>query len=123
LLACVATFALAACGDDTFTAADLVAELNEHGAALELGEALPTSREGIEIYSLEFAQHELGEHGGHGSLTITPDDESGLAEYERCRAGGLVCFRAANAVLLFEDEVEPADRARLEAALGALESG
>jgi hypothetical protein len=83
-----------ACGDDqTYTARRLVSELNDHGAALELGEELLSSRDGIEPHALRSAE------GASGSVTITPDRDAGRAEYERCRsAGPLVCFHAENAV-------------------------
>jgi hypothetical protein len=115
-LACAATLSLAGCdGDDRPTAEDLVAELNQHGAALELGAPLRSEREGYEIRALG-----IGDVSG-GSITITPDADAGQAEYERCRSAGLlVCFRTGSAVLIFEDELTPGDRARLESALEAL---
>jgi hypothetical protein len=119
-----------ACGDQNYTADGLVSELNDHGAELELGESLTSSREGIDVYALRFATDSSAalnggeEEGGSGSLTITPDADAGVAEYQRCEsAGALVCFRADNAVLIFEDELGPGDRERLESALEALASG
>jgi hypothetical protein len=123
------TLGIAACGDDTtYTADELVSGLNDHGAELELGETLPSNREGIDLRGLRFAADPSaalkagGEaEGGSGSLTITPDADAGLAEYQRCEsAGALVCFRADNAVLIFEDELGAADRARLASALQAI---
>jgi hypothetical protein len=122
---------LAACGEQGFTADELVGELNDHGAGLELGEALPSTRDGIELHALRFATDPAaalnaeGEaEGGSGSITITSDADAGLAEYQRCEgAGALVCFRAANAVLIFEDEVPADDRARLATALRAVADG
>jgi hypothetical protein len=120
---------MVACGDDqTYTADGLVSELNDHGAGLEMGEALPSNREGIDLRGLRFATDPSAalkaggaEEGGSGSLTITPDADAGLAEYQRCEsAGALVCFRADNAVLIFEDELAAADRARLASALQAI---
>jgi hypothetical protein len=119
---------LASCGDQAYEAQDLVSQLNDQGAGLELGEPLISSRDGIDPYALRLAADPSAplpadgeEHGGSGSLTITPDDDAGLAEFRRCEsAGALICFRADNAVLIFEDELAPADRQRLASALQAI---
>jgi hypothetical protein len=59
-----------------------------------------------------------------GSLTITEGDDEAVAEYERCEsAASLVCFRAANAVLILEDTVPNQDLARIEAAISAMADG
>ena len=124
LIACLAT--VAGCGSTTFTAEELVAELNAHGAEVALGE--PLAAEGaVEIHSLELGDPaEDGDdhaHAGGGSLMIAEDDESALAEYQRCEsAASLLCFRAANAVLLLEDSVQRDDLARLESAVRSLAS-
>jgi hypothetical protein len=132
LLVALAALALAGCGDGerTFSAGELVEEVNANGAGLELGDTLETAREGAETREVTFgdaaephddeiAQHE---HGG-GTLTITTDAEAGLAEYERCEsAATLLCFRASNAVLFFEASLDPADRGQLEDALRAMAS-
>jgi hypothetical protein len=123
------TASLAACGDDqTYTADELVSQLNDHGAGLELGEDLPFSREGLEVHALRFAADPSAplpaggeEEGGSGSLTITEDADAGLAEFQRCEgAGAFVCFRADNAVLIFEDELGSGQRSRLASALSAI---
>ena len=127
----LAVTALAGCGggERTFSAEELVEEANASGAELVLGEPLSSTREGAEVRELSFEEHaepDAGEaahaHGG-GTLAIMGDAEAGLAEYERCEsAATLLCFRASNAVLLFEGELEPAQRAGLERALRALAS-
>jgi len=127
--ALLGALALAAgCGSErTFSAEEFVAEANANGAGLSLGNPLETARkEGIELHTVELAQAEgepedAGEaahgHAG-GTLTITPDPSAGAAEFERCeQAASLICFRAANAVLLFEDALEPEDQARIAGAL------
>jgi hypothetical protein len=129
VIALAVTGGLAACGDDqTYAAEELVSALNDHGAGLELGEDLPFSREGLDVRALRFAGEPSApvpaggeEEGGSGSLTITEDADAGLAEFQRCeQAGAFVCFRADNAVLIFEDELAPADRARPASALDAI---
>ena len=114
------------CGSEqTFSAEEFVEEANAHGAGLSLGAPLQTAREeGFELRTVELAQDEAEagagaahEHAG-GTLTITPDPSAGAAEFERCeRAASLICFRAANAVLLFEDALEPQEQVRIAAAL------
>jgi hypothetical protein len=136
---CAVLFAggLAACGDDTtFTAEELVAEVNANGAGVRLGEPLTTSQEDLELYALRLAgggapgvaagdpgSAPVDAHGG-GTLTITSSDDAALAEYERCEsAASLVCYRAANAVLIFEGAVPNQDLARIEAAVRAMAEG
>jgi hypothetical protein len=133
LAALLATVALAACGEELeFTAQELVDEINQQGASLQLGEPLTTTQEELELYAvrLEGAQAPgpatpegsppTDVHAA-GSLTITESDDAGMAEYERCEsAASLICFRAANAVLIFEDTVPNQDLARIEAAISAM---
>jgi hypothetical protein len=128
---------LAACGSGaTFTAPELVDEVNQHGAGLRLGEPLETTQEEIELYAVRLegasaapAVPPTGEssapadvHAG-ASLTIATDDEAALAEYARCEtAVSLLCFRAANALLILEDTTPAADIARVEDAIRAIAS-
>jgi hypothetical protein len=113
----LASVALAACGDSGFDAEELVADLNDHGTDLELGEPLRSEREGYDVRALA-----AGEASG-GSLTITPDADAGLDEYRRCESSvDLICFRVANAVLIFEHELARADQARIADALRAVSS-
>ena len=133
LLAAVAIpcAALLGCGGEeaTFSAEEFVAEANRHGANLVLGGELHSTR-GTELHSVEIEGPDAGgaarlEAGGHagGTLTVTESDAAGQAEHERCeQAASLLCYRAANVVIFFEDAVEPADQARLAQALGAMAS-
>jgi hypothetical protein len=139
-LACAALLAgsLTACGDETtFTADELVAEVNDRGAQVRLGEQLTTAQDNLELYALRLAgasaapgvpsgdagSAPVDVHGG-GTLTITEDDDAALAEYERCESAvSLICFRAANAVLIFEGGVPNQDLARIESAVQAMADG
>jgi hypothetical protein len=125
----------AACGGEaTFTADELVAEVNANGAGVRLGEPLTTSQEDLELYALRLAggggapgvapgdagSAPVDVHGG-GTLTIADDADAALDEYERCEsAASLICFRAANAVLIFEGAVPNQDLARIESAVSAM---
>jgi len=123
--------ALLGCGSErAFTAEEFVAEANRNGAGLNLGSELASDREATELHTVELADLEPGpasslEEQGHvgGTLTITATDEAGAAEYERCElAVSLVCYRAANALLFFEDALRPDERARIAGALRAMAS-
>lgn len=126
LLALAIAAAAAGCGSGaTFTAEELIAEVNERGGELALGEPLASEAEGVEVHTLRLtgaAETPTDVHAG-GSLLITDDDDSALAEYHRCeRAASLICFRAANAVLIFDDTVSRADLDRVERAIRAMGS-
>jgi hypothetical protein len=129
----LAVAGLAACGERSFEAEEFVDEANSHGAGLELGEPLTTTEPESEVYALRLAEPavEQGEefgvvdehaHGG-GSLTVTEDEDGALEEYRRCEsAASLLCYRAANVVVVFEESLPPEDRSRLDAALRSLAS-
>lgn len=123
---------LLGCGQDgAFTAQEFVAEANRHGAGLILEGELDSTREDTELHSVELEDPEPGtgarglEELGHagGTLTITENEEAGAAEYERCEAAAsLLCYRAGNAVLFFEDALQPDELARIASAFRALAS-
>jgi hypothetical protein len=121
-LATLAVIALAlaasACTEErTLSADEFVADVNEQGVALALGEPLHTDDESEELYAVtveplraeEAAGHE-GEGGleeGHehsgGSLSVH-DDTAGAGErLAACKASAdLLCYRAANVVVVIE---------------------
>lgn len=120
---------LAGCGGNDerqFTPQSFVDEINAEGAAVALGDVLTTSEQGVEIYTVTFTEAAVGVTGegrvgadehGSGALLILEDAGAAMEEYDRCQpAPALTCFRAANAVLRFED-LEPADQARVVSAL------
>jgi hypothetical protein len=119
-------------GERSFSAEEFVAEANAHGANLELGEPLSTSEADVELYSLTIEEppggEEIGkgpaiehEHGG-GSLRVTESVEDAEAEVGRCeQAVSLFCYRAANVVLIFEQDADPEALSEVAAALRALE--
>jgi hypothetical protein len=115
-------------GEPTFDPEGFVREANAHGAGLVLGSSLPSSREDAEVRELSLDESEDHAtsadqpHGG-GSLTVMRDSDEAVAEWERCESSAsLICFRAANVVLIFEGSLTPADHARIEQALRALAS-
>lgn len=124
----IAALAAAGCGEQTFTASELVDAANEQGARLALGEQLTTSRDGAEVYAVSSAASpespnpQLVGGGGKGTLLVAADAGSGSEEFDRCEAAAdLTCFRAANVVLRFESLDGP-DQARISGAISALAS-
>jgi hypothetical protein len=112
--AAAASVALAAagCGDDgTFTAQDFVTAINAQGVNLELGDPLTTEEEGKELYAIELSpaggprRDSQGEevHAG-GSLSVYESDEGEPdEEFSSCQAAAdLLCYRAANVVVVLE---------------------
>jgi hypothetical protein len=107
-----ASLVAAGCGDQgTFTADGFVRDVNREGVELKLGEPLTTGEEGKELYAIELEPlggsrtDRAGEevHAG-GSLSVYAEDGGDAdAEYETCRqAADLLCYRAANVVVVLE---------------------
>lgn len=125
----------AGCGSDEhhFTSEEFIEAINAEGAGVALGPATATTEDGIEIHEVTFTETSTGvgspaidtpagEHGS-GSLLIVGDADAARAEFEDCDSvEELTCFRAANAVLRFED-MDGADQARIVTSLEAIQTG
>ena len=128
LAATTAVLASCGAGERTFDAEAFVTEANEHGAGLVLGPTLRSSREDADVRDLSLTEPDGGSAGGEeahagGSLTVLEDGDAALAEHERCEtSASLICFRAANVVMIFEGSLAPADHSRLVDALRAMVS-
>lgn len=106
------TLALAGCGGEPrFTAQEFVDGVNSQGVKLELGEPLVTEEEGKELYAVELpplggprVDSEGEEVHSGGSLSVYEENEGDPdAELESCEmAADLLCFRAANVVVVLE---------------------
>ena len=117
-------------GEDGFTAEQFVDAMNERGASLELGAELPSTRADAEVYAIELvgpaaeegAGADAPSHAG-GSLTVMPDADAGFNEWQRCNAAAsLLCYRADNAVLVLEGEIDPRQMEALDEALRTIEA-
>jgi hypothetical protein len=104
----IAALALAGCGEGrTFTAEEFVEEVNGEGVELELGRKLLTDRGDQELYAVELpqvAQLPGGEerHAG-GSMSVYDDSGGADQELVSCKAAAdLLCYRAANVVIVLE---------------------
>lgn len=98
---------LAGCGGDrTFTAEEFVDEVNAEGVRLELGRELVTDRDDQELYAVELGQvAELpgGERHAGGSMSVFDDGDGADEDLASCQAAAdLLCFRAANVVVVLE---------------------
>lgn len=89
----------------------MVAEFNANAlsnASLTLGqELIATAAAPGEVFALDLeVPGDFGTSGG-GSLVVLDDAEEALIEFNRCESSAtLVCYRAANIVLRFE-ELDP----------------
>jgi hypothetical protein len=103
---------LSACGGEArFTATEFVDGVNQQGVKLRLGEPLTTEEEGKELYAVELEPpgrprlDSQGEpvHSG-GSLSVYDENEGAPdTELETCdQTADLLCFRAANVVVVLE---------------------
>lgn len=104
--------AVAGCGggEPTFTAQGFVDQVNRQGVKLRLGEPLITDQEDKELYAVELQPlggprvDSEGEdvHSG-GSISVYDDDDGADGEFANCRqAADLLCYRAANVVVVLE---------------------
>jgi len=105
----------AGCGgggeDPTFSAQEFVTEINRQGVELRLGEELVTDEPGKRLYGVELEPlggprtDSAGEqvHAG-GSLSVYErEDERVDEELRSCEeAADLLCYRAANVVVVLE---------------------
>ena len=125
-LAIVIALLFAGCGGErTFEPAEFVDEANRQGAGMILGEQLTSIQEGVDVFSLSFAERAGAEQDDHGhsggSMIVTEDAEAATDELERCEgAVTLTCYRAANVVLYFDGEPSDEHIAGVDAAIRGL---
>jgi hypothetical protein len=126
----VTVLAVAGCGGErTFEPSEFVDEANAEGAGLVLGEPLTSIEEGVDVYALSFEEEpgEQGAAGEHahsgGSMIVTEDAGAAKEEHGRCEeAVTLVCYRAANVVLMFDADPNDEHVAEVDSAIRALET-
>jgi hypothetical protein len=127
-----ASVATAGCGssDPTFTASEFVDQVNEKGVSMELGRQLPAQSDAKELYAVSLpplqgapapSPGEEGGPGASGSLYVYDDADGAEDELRACRASaGLVCFQAANIVVLLNGESGGLEARRLAVAMQRL---
>jgi hypothetical protein len=108
--------ALAGCGEErTFTASEFVDQVNEKGVSLRLGRQLQTSGDAESLNAVTLP-------GASGSLYVYADSGGASDQLEACRASaGLICFRAANVVVVLDEESGALGAQRLGVAIKGLE--
>jgi hypothetical protein len=129
-----AAFALAlatvllGCGEKTLSAKEFVDAVREEGVELALDEELFFTEDedkelyGLEVQPLRGAGAGAGGHQAHtsGSLAVYDEVDQAREGLEQCRSSAdLVCYRAANIVVILEDNSIEAQR--LAVAIGRLE--
>jgi len=112
-------------GETTFDAESVVADLNDAGAGLTLGETLPATTGGVDVRVVTFGSAPgvpAGDELGAGAVVILDDVAAAQSEFDRCQdAVDFTCYRAANAVLRFTAMTED-EQARVTAAVQAIEN-
>jgi hypothetical protein len=128
----VVAVALAGCGSEkTFTASEFVDQVNEQGVSLELGRQLPSGGDADAVYAVTLPplrgeprpapDAEGSGRGPNGTLYAFGDSGAAGDQLDACRAsGGLLCFRAANIVVVFDQEEGGISAQRLGVAIQRL---
>jgi hypothetical protein len=119
--AAVAASLLAGCGGGkTFTAPEFVDEVKGEGVSIQLGEQLPESGPSDQVYTVTLTPlpgkppPAPGDEDGpetSGSLYVYDGTGGADDEMEACRgSGGLLCYQAANVVVVLESNSIEAER-------------
>ena len=109
---------LGACGEERkFTAEEFVGEVGDEGVQINLGEELTTSEAGttelraVELEPLAGAPPVPGEGPVSGSLAVFEDTSGAGDRLEECKsAADLLCYQAANVVVILNRSGLEADR-------------
>ena len=123
---CGLVLALSGCGGEReFSAPELVGELRNDGAPIQLEEPLRDEQEGVEVHEVSIlggiAAGDDSHAAGAASLTVAKSEELAIEEFSRCEtAVSLICFRVANCVLTLTDD-DPETLAKVETAVRAME--
>jgi hypothetical protein len=122
---------LAGCGGaQTLTASEFVERIKGEGVAIELGRKLATSGSAKELYAIDLPplpgepKPPPGSEGGpgaSGSLYVFGEVGGAEDQLKACQAaGGLICFRASNIVVVLDEESSPLAAQRLALAVKRL---
>jgi hypothetical protein len=130
----LAALTLAACGSEkSLTASEFVDQVNEQGVSLELGRQLPAGSDADAVHAVTLPRlpgeprpvpdRESSGHGPNGTLYVYGDSGGAGEELDACRAsGGLLCFRAANVVVVLDQQESGISAQRLSLAIQRLAS-
>ena len=125
---------IAGCGSEkTFTAPEFVDQVREQGVPLSLGHELASGGGADHLYAITLPRlpgepppapgEEGAANGPNGSLYVYDDTGGASDELDACRASaGLLCFRAANVVVVLDQEDAGIAAQRLGLAIRRLSS-
>jgi hypothetical protein len=127
----VACLLMAGCGDgQTFTASEFVDRINAEGVSIELGRQLQSGGNAKELYAVTLpplpgepapSRGSEGGRGASGTLYVFGDTGGADDQLDGCRgSGGLLCYRAANIVVVLDDEGGGLEAQRLAVAMKRL---
>jgi hypothetical protein len=133
---CMLIASLSGCGEEqqTFTASEIVSELNRDGAGIELGERLRSGSPDVRTFGLELtgpgsqtggADADTAHAHSGGSLAEFTDADAAGRELANCRraavaSGDIYCFLAANTLIIVGGEVSRPQLTALTRAVLAL---
>jgi len=133
VLGALAALAFAGCGSEqTFTAAEFTRQVNEQGVDIRIGRQLPSSGNADQLFAVSLPRlpgqppappDAEGNGGASGTLYVYGDAGGAGDELDACRAaGGLLCFRASNVVVVLDEETGGLQARRLSLAMMRLGS-
>jgi len=119
------------CGStQKFTAPEFVDRINAEGVSIELGRQLQSGGNAKELYAVTLPplpgepappRESEGDPGASGTLYVFGDTGGAEDQLDGCRgSGGLLCFRAANIVVVLDDEGSGLEAQRLAVAMKRL---
>jgi hypothetical protein len=125
--------AAAGCGSEkTFTAEELTQQVKQQGVSIRLGRQLPGGGGADRVYAINLPRlpgqpapppDEEGGRGPNGTLYVYGDAGGAGDKLDACRAaGGLLCFRASNIVIVMDQEAAGIEAGRLGLAIRRLAS-
>jgi hypothetical protein len=119
------------CGStQMFTASEFADRINAEGVSIKLGRQLPSGGNAKELYAVALPplpgepaprRGSEGDPGASGTLYVFGDTGGADDQLDGCRgSGGLLCFRAANIVVVLDDEGSGLEAQRLAVAMKRL---
>jgi hypothetical protein len=108
-----------------FTASEFVDRINAEGVSIELGRQLPSGGNAKELWAVTLpalpGEPAGARNGASGTLYVFGDTGGAVDQLKACRgSGGLLCFQAANIVVILGDEGSGLEAQRLAVAMRRL---
>ena len=129
-LASISVIATGCGSGQTFTASEFVDRISAQGVSIQLGRKLPSGGDADEVFAVSLPplpgepappRGSEGSPGAGGSLYVYSDSGGAENELVACRgSGGLLCFQAANVIVVLDDEGSALEARRLGVAIKRL---